>query len=714
MRIELGEVESALTSHPAVSQAVVTLGSAGSLRALWVAAPGRGAETETLATFLRQCLPPAMVPGAFLEVPELPRTATGKIDRRRAASLVASAAGAPEAVVPPRTPAEEIVADLFREVLELPPEAPVDVRDDLFRQGGHSLLLARLVARLRDVFGVEPALREALLRPTVEGLAAFAAGPAIAEPLPQADPVAPPLSFAQESLWVAERQAPGSAWYNMPAGLRLRGPVQLAALAAALGALVARHAPLRAVFGERDGTPWQRIESAAPVQLPVVDLGALPEGAAAQARKSLARREASRSFRLGSPEAGWPLLRGLVVRTAPEDHLLVLVIHHIAGDGWSLRVVVPREIEMAYGAALEDRLEGLPGPSVSYGDFALWQRRRLTGARLDGLLRFWRARLDGLAPLELPTDRPRPAQPRHLGGVRRITVGPGLARRLAGLARDRSTTVFHVVLGVYQALLARLACSADVAVGVPHARRDRSELEGLVGLFVNTLLLPNEQPPCTPFAEHLEAVHRSAMEAYAHAELPFERVVAALSPDREALSRSPIRAFVAFDATPARPPRFPGISVELEDLASGTAKFDLSLFFEPAGEGWTGAFVYDAELFDSTTVERWARRFVDSLEVIAEAPGVLLGDLPGLGRGERFQVLRELAQAPRERIGRPTALEAVHLRVARHVVRRPDALAVRAAGTALSFGAFGRRVGCVASVLAAAGVGPGATVAVYA
>ena len=627
-RIELGEVEAALGAHPDVAQAVVAVTEGGDALRAFVLPASDARVPDGLGAWLAERLPAPLVPRSFAVVPALPRTASGKVDRRALAAEVPEPGAGPGAAaglaaVPPRTPVEEAVAELFREVLGLPPEAPVGIHDDLFRLGGHSLLAARLAARVREVLGAELPLRSVIARPTVAGVAAAIAGRAGgAQTIPAAaDPAAPPLSFAQERLWFLDRLDPGSARYNMPVGLRLRGGLDAPALAAALAGLAARHQPLRARFavetgaGAEGGAPVQRIEPPAATiraaALPVVDLSALPPATAAAEEERVALAEARRPL----PLFGDRPLRHLLVRVRPDEHLLVLVAHHAVADGWSFRVVLPRDLEALYAGESPPRLP------IAYGDFALHQRRELTGERLDALLAHWRERLAGLRPLALPADAV-PAGPGtrlHAGGTVPLLVPPAVTERLRALGRRRGATLFTVLLAAYQALLARLAGTDDLAVGLPHAQRDRAEVDGLVGLFVDTLVVRAAVPGGEPFEALLDRVRRRVATAFAHSDVPFEKLVEAVG------GGSPlVQAFFAFDATPAATPRLPGLAVERVDLDSGTAKFDLSLVLEEEGSALRGLFEYDARRFTRARVAAWAEELVRLLEAVADDPATLL------------------------------------------------------------------------------------------
>ncbi|HEX2094914.1 MAG TPA: condensation domain-containing protein, partial [Longimicrobiaceae bacterium] len=530
-RIEPGEVEAALRAHPGVREAVVV---AREERLVGYVVPTEGEETPSVAglrAFLKERLPEYMVPGVWVFLEALPLTSNGKLDRR---ALPAPERRDGDAYVGPRTALEEEVAGIWAAVLEV---ERVGVYDDFFALGGHSLVAARLIARIRDALGVEVPLRVLFDAPTVAGVAAYVerhhraedegrmdsgttppyaaenGAPAMAasgsvsaadreellrrllqkrarekreaeriRPRESEGPV--PLSFAQQRLWFIQQLEPASPAYHMPYPLRLRGALDLHAVQRTLDELVRRHESLRTVFPATDGEPVQVVRPAAPVPLPRVDLEWLPEEAREREMQRLAAAEIARPFDL----ARGPLLRVLLIRLREEEWGLVLVLHHIISDGWSIGVLV-REISAlyeAYARGVESPLEELP---VQYADYAVWQRRRLTAEGLRAQVGWWRERLAGAPPLlELPTDRPRTAAPAARGESRGFGVGAETAWQVRELGRAEGTTTFVVLLAAWQALLGRYAGQEDVSVGTVVAGRSRTELEGVIGFFVNTLV----------------------------------------------------------------------------------------------------------------------------------------------------------------------------------------------------------------------------------
>jgi len=532
-RVELGEIESVLGALAGVREAaVVVTGPQGepSLIAFWVAEEARTAppaEAE-LRSQLRERLPNHMVPDRLVRLDSLPRTPNGKLDR---AALRRADPGGRLAVSArhPATPLEELIAGVWSAVLGVD---GVGADEDFFDLGGHSLLATRVLARLRESCGIELGVRALFELRTVGALAAWIerekwrASPPDA-PAPQRGQAGDlPLSFAQERLWFLDQLQPASALYNMPLAIALAGRLDRERLRRAAAQVVERHQVLRTVFAAVDGRPRQRLVTLEPLALPLVDLAALDGGSSSRPRaerlaRALAAQEALRPFDL----ARGPLVRLLLIQHAHERHLLVLHCHHIVADGWSLAVFL-RELAALYAA---DGAAAPPPLPIQYADFAHWQRRRT--AALDAQLTFWRQALVG-APqlLELPADRPRPTQPTERGGKVLATLPPPVLERLRAVSRQHTTTLFMTLLAALSALLARLSGQRDLLVGTPVAERGQLATENLIGLFVNTLALRCDLSADPTFTRLQERTRELVLAAYAHHELPFERLIEELAP----------------------------------------------------------------------------------------------------------------------------------------------------------------------------------------
>ncbi|HEX7238857.1 MAG TPA: condensation domain-containing protein, partial [Longimicrobiaceae bacterium] len=446
----------------------------------------------------------------------------------------------------------------------------------------------------------------------------------------------PPLSFAQQRLWVVDRLEPESPTYNMPSALRLRGVLDVAALRASLDELVRRHEVLRTTFPERGDTPVQDIHPPAAVALPVLDLRALPE----EARVPEARRRAGAEAMLPFDLAAGPLLRTRLLRLGDRDHVLCLTLHHVVSDGWSMDVLV-REVSALYGTFSRGGAPELPELPLQYADYALWQRNRLSGDVLDEQLAYWKRTLLGAPPLlEIHTDRPRAAGQSARADAHFFPIPAELTRGLRALAQREGATLFMTVLGAWQVLLGRYAGQGDVVVGTPVAGRTRVELEGLIGFFVNMLALRVEFEDDPTWRELLGRVRKGALGAYEHEELPFERLVEELAPERS-LTHSPVfQAVFALETSSARGRLSLGdMGVETFGAGGAVAKFDLDLRFADSGEILEGVLAYRAVLFEAATVARMAGHLEVVLEAMVGDAGRRISEVSLLGEAERAQLL---------------------------------------------------------------------------
>ena len=717
-RVEPGEVEAALAAHPAVAEAAVVAraGRQRDLAAFVVPRPGAAARPADLRAHLAERLPAYMVPAAFATLDTLPLSAVGKVDRRELERRAAGLRPEGAACEAPRTPVEELLAGIWAGLLGVD---QVGRRDGFFHLGGHSLLATRLAARVRQAFGVELPLRAVFEAPALADLAAQiealraggaeAAGAVPALPRPPHGPAELPASFAQERLWFLERLDPGRPTYNLPARLRLQGELDVPALAAALAALVRRHEALRTVFAERPGGLVQVIAEAPPAAasgiLRQVDLGGLAADRQA-ALERLAAAEARRPFDL----AAGPLLRAVLARLAPHDHALFLTLHHAVADGWSIGILA-RELGALYRAA---RTAGAapPPPALQYADFAAWQRERLAGSALAPALAWWRERLVGApAALDLPCDRPRPPVRRLRGRQVPVALPAGLTARLAALGRQEGATLFMTVLAGFAALLARWAAADEVVVGAPVAGRTGAEVEGTVGMFVNSLVLRLAAPRGQSFAGLLAAAREVVLAAHAHQEVPFERLVQELAPERD-LSRNPLfQVMLAWEDLPLPPGAslFAGLEAEVAAVETGVAKLDLTLALGrrsgPGGAALAGFLEIDRDLFDAATAVRLGEALAMLLAVAAGDPGRELAALPLLSAGARHQLLREWNDAlPLPPL--PAAARTLPGLFAARAAERPQAVALVDGREAVSWADLAARSRLLAGRLARLGVRP--------
>ncbi|MGA4837499.1 amino acid adenylation domain-containing protein [Streptomyces sp. G45] len=631
-RVEPGEVETALAACPGVRQAVVTAPTTDDgERRLVGHVVGEATEAELRAR-LAELLPDFMVPAHLVVLDRLPLTPNGKVDYKALPqpTLTADTGRAP------RTPQEEILAGLFGELLGLD-TVPADA--GFFDLGGHSLLATRLVSRVRTALGVELSLRDVFQAQTVAALADLAALAARAEgarpPLRRHElPERPPLSFAQQRLWFVHQAEERSASYNVPFAYRLRGPLDTAALTAALGDLTARHEVLRTVFPEVDGEPRLHLLTGADAAVPL-ETGRITEAELTDA----VRRAAAHEFDL----ADEPPLRAHLFTLGADDAVLLLVLHHIATDGWSWGPLLA-DLAAAYEARRAGRAPRLAPLPVRYADYALWQRATL-GAESDPTsltarqLDFWRKELTGApAELALPYDRPRPQIATHAGGSAPLDLDADLHARLAAVARAHGCTLFMVVQAALAALLSRLGAGTDIPVGTVVAGRADEALDDVVGFFVNTLVLRTDVSGDPAFSELLHRVREADLAALAHQDVPFERVVEALNPERS-LARHPLfQVLLQVQSEAPALPRLPGVTAEGFPVASPVSKFDLGVdVVEHRADGGTplglrGELTYATELFDAATVERLARDLTTALEQFAHHPDLRLSALEGLSR----------------------------------------------------------------------------------
>jgi amino acid adenylation domain-containing protein len=719
-RVEPGEVEAVLREQPGVREALVAAlpDSAGGRRlvAWWVRRPGGDTGEGALRAALRERLPEPMVPSAFVELPELPMTRGGKIDRARLPLPEAAPQTTEAREEAPRSPLEELIAGIEAAVLG---RDRVGVHDSFLDLGGHSLLATQVVSRIRESCGVELPLTAVFEEPTVAGLAArveilLRAGRA-AE-LPPLRPVPRgsagpeiPLSFAQERLWLLDQIDPGTPAYNVPLALCLAGKLDIRALAGALAALIARHESLRTRFAPPrsvSGQPTQIVDPPGGNPLTVVDLSScnLPDTVWNLQVHELSREEAARRFDL----AAGPLLRTTLLRRGPEESLLLLTLHHIVSDGWSMGVLL-RDVGRAYGRLAAGEPAALPVLRIQYPDFAIWQRGWLAGEPLRGLAAFWREELAGAPPrTELPTDRPWPAVQTFRGATLPVQLPADLAARLRVLARSERVTPFMVLSGGLAALLGRLSGQDDLLLGTPIANRTQVETEELIGFFVNTLVLRLRPGGDLTVRRFLERVRATTLAAYAHQDLPFEKLVEELQPQRD-LSLTPFfQVLFALQNAPLGTQELPGLILQALPVDSGTAKFALTLsLIEGAGADSTitGGLEYNRDLFDDAT----ARRLAGHLETLLAglvSPGVAqavrLGDLPLLTVVEVQQLLGEWSTAPAPCPAASTLPELF----AAQAARTPDAPAVLAPQERLSYAELAQRVSRLASSLHALGAGP--------
>ncbi|MEO7385789.1 MAG: amino acid adenylation domain-containing protein, partial [Gammaproteobacteria bacterium] len=703
-RIEPGEIEAALNRCPGVRHsAVVAREDQPGRKYLAAYLVGDAPDPVAVLARIRQQLPEPWVPTSVTLLAALPLLPNGKLDRN---ALPAPTAASPGESVMPRSALEALVADVWRDLLGL---EQVGVHDDFFALGGHSLLAGQLAARLLAFTGVELPLRRLFECPTVAGLAEEIEGRRGEAPVSASQPLVAraragplPLSFAQQRLWYVEQLNPGTAAYNLVTVLRLQGALDRQALCQALDAVVARHESLRTRIAATDGEPRQVIEANSSMALVEHDLRISDVGLAESKARELAQEEADRPFDL----ARGPLVRALLIRVTDATHVLVINLHHIIADGWSVDVL-ERELSAIYSGGAP-----LPAPTVQYADYALWQRRQLAGPVLQQRLDWWRTELAGISPLELPTDRPRPARQGYRGARVGIALGAATGAALRALAKQEGATLFMAGLATFQALLYRHSGSTDIAVGTPVAGRGHLELEGLVGLLANTLILRTDLGGSPSFRQLLGRVRNTALGAYTHQELPFEKLVLDLAPARD-LSRNPLfQVCFALVQGPATRLALPGLDVTRVSLDTTVAKFDLTLtLVEHDGQLHAG-FEYSTDLFNKETIERLAAQFAVLLGALLADPGQTIDALPLVPENERRQLLAWSRPDATTGDEAPTPGGNLARCFEAQVRRTPDNLAVLDGRDSLTYAALNARANQLARHLQAQSIGPGVPAAI--
>ena len=675
-----------------------------------VLAAAQREKADELRSFLEKKLPQHMVPSAYVVLEAMPLTPHGKVDRQGAAGPERGAAGPGERRTSPRArPPRSCWRRRGRRCWGV---EKVGVHDDFFELGGHSLLATQALSRIRGTFQVELPLRELFAARTVAGLAlrvdaAVRAGQGQPVPPLQVSPRtgALPLSFAQQRLWFLDQLVPNSSFYNIPVALRLEGDLDAPALERSLGELLRRHESLRTTFRAERGQPVQVIAPAAAFPLERVDLSQVPEPAREEKARRLAGEEAQRVFDL----ARGPLLRGSLLRLAERDHVLLLTMHHSVSDGWSIGVLI-REVAALYEAFASDRPSPLPELPLQYADYAAWQRQWLRGEVLESQLAYWREQLAG-APhaLELPADRPRPPVQTFKGANHTFALPKGTTEALKELGRREQATDFMVLLAAFQALLHRYTGQDDISVGSPIAGRNREELEPLIGFFVNTLVMRTRLSGGLTFRELLSRVREVSLGAYAHQDVPFEKLVEELQPKRD-LSRSAFfQVLLVLQNAPLPELKLPGMALRLFDAEDNvTAKFDLSVAFQETADGLTGTFEYNTDLFEPATIARMAEHLRTLLEGAVANPEQRLEALPLLTEQDRANALvawnATAAPYPED-----TCLQDP---VEAQVKRTPDATAVVFGDRRLTYRDVNRRANHLARRLRKSGAKPNTLVAV--
>jgi amino acid adenylation domain-containing protein len=630
-RIELGEIEAVLAAHVGVREALVVAreeqrGETAETKLVAYVVPHGEVSGRELRDHLRARLPEYMVPSAFVVLDQLPLTHHGKVDRR--------ALPAPEQVqndansyLAPHTPLEEMLAGIWAEVLRF---ERVGIHDNFFDAGGHSLLATQVMSRVSHVFQVELPLRLLFESPTIAGLAASIEMTMRGGQGLQAPPLERvsrdqrlPLSFGQQRLWFVDRLNPDSSAYNFPIALRMRGRLNVSALDQTLDEVRRRHEVLRSTFPMIDGEPVQVIAPFEPRKSPIVDLSYLPEAEKESEARRLVEQEAQGPFNL----ADGPLMRTTLLRLGEEDHVFLFTMHHIITDGWSLNVLV-REVTALYAAFCNEQPSSLPELPIQYADFAHWQRNWLQGEVLEEQLAYWKQQI-GETPvvMELPTDRPRPEVETHRGANTSRLLSESLSSALVEFSRHEGVTLFMTLLAAFKTLLYRYTGQQDILLGTPISGRKQRETEDLIGFFVNTLVLRSQLHSDLTFRELLKRVMEATLGAFAHQDVPFEKLVQELDPNRD-LSRQPLFQ-VVFMVQNGAPEvlEMPGLELSGMEGSTNTAKFDLIVAIGETEQGLNVNFEYNTDLFEASTISRLAELFETLLHGVVANPDQRLIDI---------------------------------------------------------------------------------------
>jgi amino acid adenylation domain-containing protein len=639
-RVEPSEIESALLEHESVKEAGVVACDREPddkvLVAYVVPRQNPPPAIDELYDFLRAKLPQYMMPSAFVFLESLPLT-NGKLDRSVLPPPGHERPGMSQPYVPARSEVEKELVRIWEEVLDV---APIGTHDNFFDLGGHSLLASGFLSRLHDAFNVELPLRTVFDIPTVAGLAECVETAARVRQSPRVPVVVPvprredlPLSFSQERLWFLGQLEPGSCAYNLCSAFKLIGVLDFEALERSFNEIVRRHESLRTVFKSVLGRPGQTILSTLIIKLRVVDFQHMASDADRDLEVCrIAEAEALRPFDL----AEGPLLRITLLRLTRNEHILILTMHHIVFDGWSMAVLA-RELSALYEDFSSGRPSSLAELSIQYADFVSWQRDWLRGDLLEKQIAYWKTRLGNLPTLRLPTDRPRPPAQTVRGARRSFVLSQALVAGLKRVGNEHGVTLFMTLLAAYQVLLHRRAGQDDIVIGSPVAGRSRREFDGLIGFFLNMLVLRGDLSGNPTFRELLAKTRENCLAAYEHQDLPFEKLVQELHPRRD-LSRNPLfQVTFALQNNPTTDFRLAGLTVEDADIGSGIAPFDLHLFIVEEEKRLRGWLAYKTDLFDASTVERWVGDFKTILEAIVADPQQRLSQVSLMKESERHQ-----------------------------------------------------------------------------
>jgi acyl carrier protein len=588
---------------------------------------GKAIEPADLRNWVKDRLPDYMLPVAWVQMDKLPLSANGKVDRKQ---LPAPEYLRPELegkYVDPRGPEEQVIAGVWASVLKID---RIGAHDDFFALGGHSLLATQVVSRIRQAFNIALPLRDLFEAPTVAKLAERVRAAANQQLGLQAPPIRRvprnqplPLSFPQQRLWFLDQLEPGNPIYNVAHVTRMRGPLNARAMEQALNEIVRRHESLRTTFHMLEDEPIQVISTTLKLELSVADASHMPD---AESRMAEARRIAVAAMKIPFDLQTGPLIRPLLIKIDENDHALILNTHHIISDRWSLGVL-SQELAVLYEANLQGGASPLPELELQYADYAVWQREFLSGDVLDKQIAYWRKQLEGAPPvLELPTDHPRKGNEQFWGAQHRQVIPGDLVNELKALSRNQRATLFMALLAGFQMLLGRMAGQNDVVVGTDLANRNQLETEKLIGFFVNLLPMRAQLKPESSFADFLQQTRESSLQAMAHQDIPFDKLVEELRPERSLTHNPLVQVLFVMQNTPQTVREFGGLKLGPLGVSS-SSRFDLVLFVNDPEGTPTTMWVYNPNLFEAATIERMANAYELLLKKVCENTEISLASL---------------------------------------------------------------------------------------
>ena len=708
-RIELGEIEAVLAKHPAVRACVVVAREdvPGDKRLVAYVVADREISVDQWRSHLQQKLPEYMLPSSFVVIEKLPLTPNGKVDRRALPSPDRSAGGQTKQFVTPRTPVQEILADIWRDILRV---KEVGIYDSFFELGGHSLLATQVMSRVRDAFQIELPLRRLFETPTIEALAGSVESAISSGQLPASMAIVRasrdedlPLSFPQQRLWLLDKLEPNNSTYNLHTAVRLRGKFDVEALEQALTRLIERHESLRTNFVVRGGEPVQVVADPTAMRLEVLDLCETEEPTSGAELSRIAKHEAQRPFALSSE----PLLRVKVVQIASDEHVVLITMHHIIGDGWSIEILI-REMAKLYEASVNGEPALLPELPVQYADFAASQRRWLRGEALDAHLTYWKRQLSGVLPvLDLPLDHVRPPVQTFHGAYQLLTLSKETTGELKTLSQSRGATMFMTLLSAFTLLLHHYSAQEDIIVGSPIAGRNRAEIESVIGCFLNILVLRTDLSGSPSFAELLRRVREVSLAAYSHQDVPFEKLIEELQPARD-LTRTPLfQVFFNMLSFPLGEIALPGLTAQPLRAAEAWSKFDLTLYAREQEARTQFRLVYNAALFSEARMAELLRQFEQLLAQVVEQPEASIDSFSLVTETSKRLLPSPVTELRAEWKG------AVHSRFSEQAQRRPEKLACVSQGESWTYGELEGRSNQVANYWRDQGIEAEETIAIY-